>query len=111
MPIVIGHWGSSHQLRLARFDIEQRIPGLDRTPRLATDAADYATAAQGALADTAVQPADLESVATSGAAADVSITDAGSYYTSADVEGALQEVGGMIGDIATALDLINGEVI
>ncbi len=71
----------------------------------------YATAAQGALADTAVQPGDLAPIATSGAAADVSITDAGSYYTSANVEGALQEVGGMIGDIATALDLINGEVI
>jgi hypothetical protein len=38
----------------------------------ATDAADYATAAQGALADSAVQPADLAAVATSGAYADLS---------------------------------------
>lgn len=45
------------------------------------------------------------------AAADVSIIDAGEYFTATDVEGALQEVGGMIGDIATALDAINGEVV
>jgi hypothetical protein len=35
------------------------------------DATDFATAAQGALADTAVQPADLADVATSGAYADL----------------------------------------
>lgn len=45
------------------------------------------------------------------AAALVSLTDAGDYYTSDNVEGALQEVGGMIGDIAAALDAINGEVV
>ena len=38
----------------------------------ATAAADYATAAQGALADTAIQPADLAAVATSGSYNDLS---------------------------------------
>ena len=38
----------------------------------ATDATDYATAAQGALADTAVQAGDLSLVATTGAYADLS---------------------------------------
>lgn len=70
---------------------------LDNLPTLgtaaATDAADYATAAQGALAGTAVQPNDLATVATSGSADDVSIADAGSHYTSTDAEGALQELG------------------
>ena len=37
----------------------------------ATDATDYATAAQGGLADTAVQPGDLATVATSGSYADL----------------------------------------
>lgn len=63
------------------------------------------------LYSTKADTADLAAVATSGEAADVTITDAGNYYTSTDAEGALQEVGAMIGDIATALDLINGEVI
>lgn len=45
----------------------------------------FATAAQGALADTAIQPDDL-------IAANVSVADAGGYFTSAQVEGALQEV-------------------
>lgn len=40
----------------------------------AADAADFATAAQGSLADSAVQPGDLASVATSGAYADLSGT-------------------------------------
>ena len=40
----------------------------------ATAAADYATAAQGALADSAIQPADLATVATTGAYADLSGT-------------------------------------
>ena len=38
----------------------------------ATDATDYATAAQGALADSAIQPADLATVATTGAYTDLS---------------------------------------
>ena len=41
----------------------------------------------------------------------VSLTDAGDYYTSDNVEGALQEVGAMMGDTAAALDAINGEVV
>lgn len=49
---------------------------LSNTPTLGTAAAastsDFATAAQGALADTAVQPADLATVATSGSYADLS---------------------------------------
>ena len=51
-------------------------------------------------------------------AAGITIADTGDYYASGDVEGALQEVGAslsaidtQIGDIGTALDLINGEVI
>lgn len=68
-----------------------------------TDSTDYATAAQGATADSAVQPGDLATVATSGAAADVSIVDAGGYFTSTDVEGALQELGAGGGGGITAL--------
>lgn len=55
----------------------------------------------------------------------ITLTDSGDYFTSSNVEGALQEVGGnitemegdivninsTIGDIASALDAINGEVI
>lgn len=64
----------------------------------ATDATAYATAAQGALADSAVQPADLATVATSGAYADLSgvptlgtaaATDATAYATAA--QGALAD--------------------
>lgn len=58
-----------------------------------TVALDSGSQASLALADSAVQPSDLSAVATSGAAADVSIVDAGGYFTSTDVEGALQELG------------------
>ena len=37
--------------------------------------------------------ADLASVATSGAAGDISIVDTGNYYSATNVEGALQEIG------------------
>lgn len=56
----------------------------------ATDVSDYATAAQGTLADSAVQPADLATVATSGSYSDLSgipteFTPATHTHTSADV--------------------------
>lgn len=53
-----------------------------------------------------VTAVSLSLVATSGAAEDVSIDDAGDYYTSAEVEGALQEVGEEISGSAAALDLV-----
>lgn len=37
--------------------------------------------------------ADLAAVATSGAAADITLTDTGNYFTASTVEGALQEIG------------------
>lgn len=55
---------------LAAVALSNEYGDLSNLPTLgtaaATDAADYATAAQGALADTAVQPVDLANVATSG---------------------------------------------
>lgn len=74
----------------------------------------------GAIADQAdlqallagkVSASDLALIATSGKALDASITDAGNYYASTNVEGALQEVGLLIGDVGSMLDAINGEVI
>ena len=53
----------------------------------AFDPADYATAAQGALADTATQPGDLATVATSGAYSDLSGTPDLSSYVESDVTG------------------------
>lgn len=54
---------------------------LTNTPTLGTAAAadtgDFATAAQGALADSAVQPGDLAAVATSGAYSDLTGTPQG----------------------------------
>jgi len=44
-------------------------------------------------------------------AVDIGITDVGAYYASATVEGALQELGAMMGDVGAALDAINGEVV
>lgn len=41
----------------------------------------------------------------------VKLSGAADHFPGATVEGALQEVGEMIGDIAAALDTINGEVI
>jgi hypothetical protein len=56
----------------------------------ATDASDYATAAQGTLADSAVQPGDLATVATTGSYSDLSgipteFTPAAHTHTSGDV--------------------------
>ena len=78
---------------------------LSDTPVLGTaasaDTGDFATAAQGALADTAVQPGDLAAVATSGASADVStpeITSAGGNFVIAagTVVSALQAIADQI---------------
>lgn len=52
------------------WNAEHTIDGLGTAAE--ADVTDFATAAQGALADTAVQPADLAAVATSGAYADLS---------------------------------------
>lgn len=78
---------------------------LSDTPTLGTaasaDTGDFATAAQGTLADTAVQPGDLAAVATSGASADVStpeITSAGGNFVIAagTVVSALQAIADQI---------------
>jgi len=53
----------------------------------AFDPTDYATAAQGALADTATQPGDLATVATSGAYSDLSGTPDLSSYVESDPTG------------------------
>jgi hypothetical protein len=52
-----------------------------------TDASDYATAAQGQLADTAVQPGDLATVATTGAYGNLSGTPDLSAYIESDPSG------------------------
>ena len=73
-----------------------------------TDATAYATAAQGSLADSAVQPADLATVATTGAYGDLSglptlgtaaATDATAYATAA--QGSLADSAVQPADLAT----------
>lgn len=54
------------------------------------DTGDFATAAQGALADTAVQPGDLAAVATTGQAGDVAFSSVN--FTATDVAAALEEL-------------------
>jgi|SRR5690625_2665036 len=54
------------------------------------DTGDFATAAQGALADTAVQPGALAAVATTGQSSDVAFTS--SNFTATDVAAALEEL-------------------
>lgn len=44
-------------------------------------------------------------------ASSIAVADAGNYYTGSNVEAVLQEIGVQMGDIATALNTINGEVI
>lgn len=64
----------------------------------AADTGDFATAAQGALADAAVQPADLADVATSGDAADVAVDDSGfSNLAGTDVQTVLADIDSQIG--------------
>lgn len=76
---------ASYALIRGLLDLEA---GTDFYSKTAADAA-FATIAQGALADTALQPATL--VGTGGAAL-VGITDAGDLYDAATVEAALAEV-------------------
>ena len=67
------------------------------------DASDFATAAQGTLADSAVQPGDLAAVATSGAYADLTGTpDPADYATAA--QGALADTAVQPADIANMLE-------
>lgn len=67
-----------HLVALADVATSGSYTDLDDTPSLGTAAAadtgDFATAAQGSLADSAVQPGDLAAVATSGAYSDLSGT-------------------------------------
>ncbi len=74
----------------------------------AADTGDFATAAQGALADTAVQPGDLATVATTGAYSDLSGTptlgtaaaaDTGDFATAA--QGSLADTAVQPNDLAT----------
>ena len=74
----------------------------------ATDSSDYATAAQGTAADSAVQPGDLSTVATTGDYSDLSgtptlgtaaATDATAYATAA--QGATADTAVQPGDLAT----------
>ncbi|MFZ9086620.1 MAG: hypothetical protein ACO3C6_08650 [Steroidobacteraceae bacterium] len=109
---------------MAKVGISGAYADLSGLPTLgtaaATDAADYATAAQGALADSATQPGDLAAVATSGAYSDLSgtptlgsaaATDATDYATAA--QGGLADSAVQPGDLATVAtsgdydDLIN----
>lgn len=78
------------------------------TPATLSSSAAFATAAQGALADTAVQPADLATVATSGAYADLTGTptlgtaaasSAADFATAA--QGALADTALQPADVAT----------
>lgn len=66
----------------------------------AADTTDFATAAQGGLADTAVQPGDLATVATTGAAANVSYSNATSGLTATQVQAAIDELAASGGDVA-----------
>jgi hypothetical protein len=66
-----------------------------------TASTDYATAAQGALADSAVQPGDLATVATTGAYADLSGTpDLSGYATTKELADYLPLAGGTMDDNA-----------
>jgi hypothetical protein len=66
-----------------------------------TASTDYATAAQGALADSAVQPGDLATVATTGAYADLSGTpDLSGYATTTELADYLPLAGGTMDDNA-----------
>lgn len=69
------------------IDVDSTDPA---NPEVSLDSASQASLS---LADSAVQPGDLATIATSGAAADASIVDAGGYFASSNVEGALQELG------------------
>lgn len=76
----------------------------------------YATEIGNTLATAETEEAAREAIGALGEdddldAENVLLVDAGDYFTAEDVEGALQEVGGWVGDIATALDAINGEVV
>jgi len=97
---------------MAKVGISGAYADLSGLPTLgtaaATDAADYATAAQGALADSATQPGDLAAVATSGDYSDLSgtptlgsaaATDATDYATAA--QGGLADSAVQPGDLAT----------
>jgi len=75
----------------------------------ATDAADYATAAQGALADSATQPGDLATVATTGAYSDLSGTPTLGTMAAEAAADYLPVAGGtMTGDL-TVLGVIETE--
>ena len=58
----------------------------------AFDSADYATAAQGATADSAVQPSDLSSNANGEGASTIGVEDSAGNFTATDVEGVLAEL-------------------
>jgi len=66
----------------------------------------FATTAQGALADTATQPADLSAVASSGAAGDVSVAAAPGNYSAAtaDVEAHLAGIDTALGGLGGGHD-------
>ena len=63
----------------------------------AFDSSDYATAAQGTLADSATQPADLATVATTGAYSDITGTPAS--YTDANVDTHLNKSTATTGEV------------
>jgi len=78
---------------LTAADVAAQRTALELGTAATTAATDYATAAQGSLADSAVQPGDLAAVATSGAYGDLSslptlgtaaATDATAYATAAE---------------------------
>jgi hypothetical protein len=86
-----------------------------------TDASDYATAAQGTLADSATQPGDLATVATTGAYSDLSgkpttISSAQATAISTNTSNISTNTGnistnsGSIGDLEAGLDTANSNI-
>lgn len=105
-------WGLITGVLSNQTDLKQSLDEKANTSSLGSaafvDTTVFATASQGAMADSAVQPDALNTALagkldTTGTAADSSKLGGQlpSYYATA----------AQIGDIATALDLINGEVI
>lgn len=93
--------GNADEVGPNEWNAEHSVNGLGTAAE--ADASDFATAAQGALADSAVQPGDLAAVATSGAYADLTGTpDPADYATAA--QGALADTAVQPADIANMLE-------
>lgn len=74
---------------------------IDANKKVALTVATGTTDGSIAVNGTDYTPKNLKTVATTGAAADVSITDTSSYYTSTNVDGALDEIAVVLGSGGT----------